>query len=155
MQGRSLRRSAGASPLRQVVDDGTAILRLSAALLLVLGGVALGLAALGVYGLVTQDVAQRMPEIGVRLALGAGPAAVRRVILRRALGLALLGLALGVPASVAVGRAMAGALFGVVRPDLASLALLGASLLAVAALAAWRPARHAAALDPARVLRGD
>ena len=104
--------------LRQVIDDGMAFLRLAADLLLLLGGVALLLSALGVYGIVAQDVAQRTQEIGVRLALGARPEQVRRLVVRRVLGLAASALVVGVPAAVALSRLMAGALFGIVRLDL-------------------------------------
>jgi putative ABC transport system permease protein len=141
--------------LRQVVDDGMAIVRLAWLLLLVLGGVALGLSALGVYGVMAHDVARRTQEMGVRLALGAAPAQLRRLVLRRALRLSALALLAGVPAAMALGRVMAGALFGIVRPDAALLALFAGGLTLVALLAGWAPARRAAALDPVRALRAE
>jgi putative ABC transport system permease protein len=141
--------------LREVVGDAMAVIRLSANLLLVLGTVALVLSALGVYGIMAQDVAERMHDIGVRLALGAGPSEVRRMVLGRALALAVLALAVGVPAAVALGRLMSAALFGVVRPDATSLAVFSGGLLAVAVLAGLVPARRAAALDPLVVLRSE
>jgi putative ABC transport system permease protein len=139
--------------LRGVVDDGMAFLRLAAALLALLGGVALALSALGVYAVVAQDVAQRTREIGVRLALGAQPRQVRRLVLRRVLALASLSLVVGVPAALALGRVLANALFGIVRPDTLSLSLFAGSLLCAALLAGWLPARRAAALDPVAALR--
>jgi putative ABC transport system permease protein len=141
--------------LRQVVDDGMAFLRLAAALLLLMGGVSLALSVLGVYGIMAQDVAQRTQEIGVRLALGAEPRQVRRIVLGRALGLAGLALLAGVPAAVALSRLMAAALFGVVRPDALLLAGFSGGLVSVALLASWFPARQAAALDPVAALRAD
>jgi putative ABC transport system permease protein len=141
--------------LRQVVDDGMAIVRLAYQLLLLLGAVALALSALGVYGVMAHDVAQRTQEIGVRLALGAEPAQVRRLVLRRALGMAALALLAGVPAALALSRLMAGALFGIVRPDLALLAWFAGGLTVVARLAGWIPARRAAALDPVNALRAE
>jgi putative ABC transport system permease protein len=141
--------------LRQVVDDGMAILRLAANLLLLLGGVALLLSALGVYGVVAQDVAQRTPEMGVRLALGASAAEVRRLVLGRALRLGSLSLAVGVPVAIALGRVMSVALFGIVRPDLLSLAAFSGILVGVALVAGLLPARRAAALDPVVVLRSE
>jgi putative ABC transport system permease protein len=141
--------------LRQVVDDALAILRLSANLLLLLGAIALGLSALGVYAVMAQDVVQRSQEIGVRLALGASTAAVRRLVLARALRLAAIALLLGVPVALALGRLMAGALFGVVRVEALSLAGLSGGLVVVALLAALVPARRAAALDPVSILRSD
>jgi putative ABC transport system permease protein len=139
--------------LRTVVDDGLAFLDLAVKLLLLLGGVAVALSALGVYGVIAHDVAQRTPEIGVRLALGATPAQVRRLLLRRALALAALALALGVPAAVALSRLMSGALFGIARPDPLATLLLSLGLLLVALLAGFLPARRAAALDPLTALR--
>jgi predicted lysophospholipase L1 biosynthesis ABC-type transport system permease subunit len=141
--------------LRRVVDDGMAFLELAVTLLLLMGGAAVALSALGVYGVLAHDVARRGPEFGVRLALGATPPQLRRLVLRRALALAALALALGVPASLALSRLMAGALFGIARPDpLGTLAFaLGLALLALAA--ALLPARRAAALDPREALLGD
>jgi putative ABC transport system permease protein len=139
--------------LRGVVDDGMAFLHLAASLLVILGGVALGLSALGVYGIVAQDVVQRTQEIGVRLALGAAPGQVLRLMLRRALRLAALALVVGVPACLAASRLMAGALFGIVRPGPFDLVLYSGGLLALAVVAAWAPARRAAALDPLSALR--
>jgi predicted permease len=141
--------------LRQVVDDGLAIVRLSRDLLFLLGVVAAGLAALGVYGVTAQDVAQRTPELGLRLALGAGTGAVRRLVLGRALALAGVALLGGVPLAFAASRLLAGALFGVVEPDVALLSALALGLVAVAALSVLGPARRAARLDPAEVLRAD
>jgi predicted lysophospholipase L1 biosynthesis ABC-type transport system permease subunit len=141
--------------LRRVVDDGMAFLRLAADLLLLLGGVALLLSALGVYGIMAHDVAQRTPEIGVRLALGAAPREVRRLVLRRALALASLALVLGVPASLALSRLLAGALFGIVREDPASLLAFSLGLVGLAVAASLAPARRAAALDPVAALRAE
>jgi len=141
--------------LRRAVDDAMAFLRLATNLLLLLGGVALGLSALGVYGVIAQDVAQRTQEMGVRAALGAGPGELRRLVLSRAVALGALAALIGVPAAIALGRLMAGALFGIVRPDPAAIAALASGLLAVALLAAWWPARRAADLDPVAALRGD
>jgi putative ABC transport system permease protein len=141
--------------LARVVEEGMAILRLAANLLLVLGGVAGLLSALGVYGLMSHDVARRHQEIGVRLALGAAPGAVLRLVLRRAALLALVALALGLPLALGSGRLMAGQLFGVVEADYASLGLVGVGLLGVALFAAWLPARRAAAVDAMKALRAD
>jgi predicted permease len=141
--------------LATVVDEALAILLLSARLLVGLGGVAVGLSALGVYGLIAHDVARRTPEIGVRLALGARSADVHRLVLGRALGLAALSLALGAPAAVAAGRLMTSRLFGVVRLEAWSVVLLGAGLLALVLAAAWPLARRAARVDPVVTLRSE
>lgn len=141
--------------LSGVVDDGMAFLRLSANLLMLLGVVGLGLSALGVYGIMAQDVVRRTQEIGVRLALGAEPGQVRLLVLRRALRLASLALLVGAPASLGLARLMQGALFGVVRPDPVGLVLYSGGLLCLALLAAWAPARRAASLDPVVALRSE
>jgi len=141
--------------LRKVVDDGMAFLDLAVTLLLLLGGAAVALSALGVYAVMAHDVGERTSEIGVRLALGATPAQVRRMLLRRVLGLAALALLAGVPASLALGRLMSGALFGIARPDPLATLLLSFGLVLVALLAGFLPARRAAALDPLLALRGD
>ncbi len=141
--------------LRRVVDDGMAFLRLAATLLLLMGGVSLALSALGIYGIMAQDVAQRTREIGVRVALGAEPGQVQRMVLGRALALSGLALLAGVPAAVALSRVTAAALFGVVRPDATLLALFAGGLVAVALVAGWAPARRAAAVDPVAALRAN
>ena len=141
--------------LRQVVDDGMAIVRLAYCLLLLMAGVALALSALAVYGVMAHEVAQRTQEIGVRLALGAEPGQVRRLVLRRAVALAALALLAAVPAALALSRVMAGALFGIVRPDPVLLVWFAGGLALVAVLAAWVPARRAAALDPVHALRAE
>jgi putative ABC transport system permease protein len=141
--------------LDTVVDEAMAILLLAARLLVGLGGVAVVLSAIGVYGLIAHDVARRTPEIGVRLALGARPDDVRRLVLSRATRLALAGVALGLPAALAFGRLMAGRLFGVVRLEPWSLAALGVGLLALALLAALPLAQRAARVDPLLTLRSE
>jgi putative ABC transport system permease protein len=139
--------------LRQVVDDGMAILRLAGNLLLVFGGVALTLSALGAYGVMAQDVVSRRPEIGVRLALGANPGQVRGLVLGRALRLSALALLVGVPIAVALGRVMDARMFGVARPDALGLVLLSGGIFATGLLAGLVPAIRAAAVDPASILR--
>lgn len=123
---------------------------------LLLGGfaaAALALSALGVFGVLSYAVTQRSREIGVRLALGARPGDVLRLVLREALLLAGLGLALGGLGALALGRGLASLLFGLAPSDpvsfAAATALLGLAALAAGALPAWRAAR----LDPLAALR--
>jgi putative ABC transport system permease protein len=117
--------------------------------------VALAVGATGIYGVVAYVVVMRTREIGVRLALGAHPADVRRMIVGRALADAVVGVAIGLIGAVGVTRALAALLFGVSATDAVSLGGAAALLVATALLAAWQPAHRAAALDPALALRSD
>ena len=118
-----------------------------------LAAMALLLAALGVYGVMTFSVAQRTPEIGLRMALGAAQRDVRRQILREGLMLAVAGLALGVVGAYALGRAMQSTLFGIGTINVSVLVSVGAVLLASALLACYVPARRASSVDPIIALR--
>lgn len=114
---------------------------------------ALFLAALGLYGVLVSDVTQRRQEIGVRLALGADPGQVRRMVVGRGLRVTLAGLAVGTLGALALGRVVASLLFGIRATDLAAYAVAGLTLLGVALLASYLPARRAAGVEPAVVLR--
>lgn len=116
-------------------------------LLAVFAGLALVLAAVGLYGLVAFGVSRRVRELGIRLALGARPEALVRLVLVRGLALAVVGLGAGLGLSLLFGRALRGLLFAVDPGDLASLGVASAVLLLTAALAAWLPARRAARVD--------
>src|SRR5262245_48878815 len=137
----------------QVIADRMAGLRLVAGLMVMFGALALALASVGVYGVMAYAVSQRTREIGVRVALGARPQDVLRLVLGQSLKLAALGLAIGLPVALALGRAMAGALFGVIA--LEPLTFVGFTLLltGVALLAGYLPARRAAKVDPITALR--
>jgi predicted permease len=129
--------------------------RLAAAAFTAFGGLALLLAAVGLYGVVAYAVAQRTGEFGIRMALGARGADVRRLVLRQGARTALLGGAVGAAAAVAVGRALRSRLYGVEPLDPPSLAAVAALLVAVTVLATWLPARRAARVDPAVALRAE
>ncbi|MBW3553518.1 MAG: ADOP family duplicated permease [Gemmatimonadetes bacterium] len=116
---------------------------------------ALLLAAAGIAAVTAYAVARSVPEIGIRMALGASSRAVVRGILAQAAGLVGVGLALGLVGSVAASRALSHFLFGVQPGDPAAYGLAAVLLSAVALLAAWIPARHAAAIDPVRALRAE
>jgi len=122
-------------------------------LLGVAGGVALLLAAIGLYGTISYVVARRTSEIGVRIALGAEPAAVQRLVVGGSLRLAVIGLGLGFVAALALTRVLRGLLFGVASTDPISYVGAMALLIAVALLAGWLPARRAARVDPMVALR--
>jgi predicted permease len=127
--------------------------RIGAAVLGVFGAIAAGLAALGLYGVMSYLVSQRTAEIGIRVALGARPRDVRRLVVRRALGLTLTGLGLGLAGAAAVTRLLATFLVDVSPTDPRTLLSVAGLFTAVALLASWLPARRAAALDPMRALR--
>lgn len=127
--------------------------RVTAMLSAFFGGLALLLAAIGVYGQMAYSVARRTREIGIRIALGARQGAVQQMVLREALGLAALGVAIGVPCAVVASRLIASMLFGLSPHDPATLALVVAVLLAASALAAYFPARRAKRVDPMVALR--
>jgi ABC-type antimicrobial peptide transport system permease subunit len=116
---------------------------------------ALVLAAVGVYGVMSYSVRMRMHEIGVRMALGAGAADVLTIILRHALKLAMIGVLAGVGLGLMVTRLMSTLLFGIKPND--SLTFLGASLMSILVIAAASliPSCRAARTDPLRVLRAE
>jgi predicted permease len=114
---------------------------------------ALLLACIGLYGVMSYDVARRTHEIGIRMALGARGADVLRMILRETLWLVVIGLALGLAAASAATKLVEGLLFGLEATDTLTMALAALLLLAVATLAGWLPARRAARVDPMAALR--
>lgn len=116
---------------------------------------ALVLAAVGLYGLVSYGAAQRMRELGIRIALGAPPESLTRLVLGRGLGIAAVGIAAGVLFAFGLARALQGLLFGVEPNDPVVLGLAALLLLSTATTAAWLPARRAARLDPMRSLAAD
>src|SRR5438876_1864868 len=129
------------------------LVRAGAALFSIFGGLALGLAVVGLYGVKAYSVARRTREIGIRMALGAKPVAVLRLIMAEGLIMLLSGVALGLLLAAATGKILSGILYEVGAFD--AIAFTAAPmLLAVAALiATWLPARRAAALNPVEALR--
>ena len=118
------------------------------------GGLALLLAALGLYGVTSYAVGRRRAELGVRLALGAGPRDIRRIVLRRVVWLVGLGIVAGIALSLWAARFIETQLFQLQPRDPVTLALAAAVLFAIGLLAGWVPARRAARIDPVIVLRG-
>ncbi|HEV3457232.1 MAG TPA: ABC transporter permease [Thermoanaerobaculia bacterium] len=127
--------------------------RFNALLMAVFAGLALLLAAVGIYGVISYSVRQRTREIGVRMALGARRADLVSMVLRRGLAVALLGVGCGALGSAALARVLASLLFGTGSADPLTFVAISIILFAVAALACYVPARRASRLDPAVALR--
>jgi putative ABC transport system permease protein len=117
--------------------------------------VAMLLALIGVYGVMSYMVAQRTREIGIRMALGAARSEVVRLVLARGLRVIAAGTALGLAGALGGARLIAGQLYGVPPTDLATFVAVPAALMTVAALACWVPARRAARVDPAVALSAE
>jgi putative ABC transport system permease protein len=116
---------------------------------------ALILAAVGLYGLISYSVTQRTREIGIRVALGAEPREVLALMLREGLALALAGIAVGLAVAVIAARALSRFLFGVGAGDPMTLALVSITLLLVAVVASYLPARRALGVNPVTALRAE
>lgn len=138
-----------------VLGESLAQQRFSATLLVFFAIAALALAVLGLYGVISFGVARRSREIGVRLALGAAPSKVLGMVVKEGLALGVAGVTLGLLGAIAMGRALAGLVFGVSPTDPVTLIAVGALLAGVAAAASWLPARRAMRVDPAVVLRSE
>ena len=136
-----------------VFSDSVASPRFQAILLMGLAGLALALAVIGVYGVVSYSVSQRTNEIGIRFALGADSADVVRLVLREALALAATAVGVGLAGSLALTRVLQSLLFEVTPTDPTTLASVCIVILAVSALAAILPARRATRIDPMIALR--
>jgi putative ABC transport system permease protein len=114
---------------------------------------ALVLASVGIYGVISYSVTQRTHEIGIRMALGAQARDVSKLVIREGVALALIGVTIGLAASLALTRLMESLLFEVSTTDQSIFAGVGALLVAVAVLACWIPARRASRVDPMVALR--
>jgi putative ABC transport system permease protein len=143
----------GIGTLEREITDSIAIIRIMGVLMALFGCVALTLSSVGVYGVLAESVARRIPEIGVRLALGAEPRDVMRLVFGQALKLTGIGLAIGVPIAFAVNRVMNSLIFGIVSINLLMVASFTLLLLVVALAAAYLPARRAMRVDPIVALR--
>lgn len=139
--------------LDQIVSDNVSGVRTSERLMVIFGFIALALAAAGIYAVMDYLVAQRTHEIGVRLALGARPGDVLRLVVTNAVTLAALGLGIGIPVATVLTRLLSSSFFGVVAMNVAVFTACTAMLAAVAAVASYIPARRAAKVDPMEALR--
>ena len=143
------------SPLATIVSESVAARRFSMLLLVLFAGVALFLAAVGLYGVVSYTVSQRTREIGLRLAIGAQPGDVLRMIVGGGMKLAAAGVIIGIAAAVALAQLVESMLFDVAPSDLVSYAATSALLLAIAMLACYLPARRAMRVDPIVTLQAE
>ncbi len=139
--------------MEEVLGREAAQRRLGMILLTAFAVLALLLASLGIYGVLAYFVAQHRNEIGVRLALGATPARILLLVLRKGMALTLLGVAIGLAAAFVLTRLMTSLLFGVKAVDPLTFAIVPVLLAIVALLACWIPARRAAKVDPMVALR--
>ncbi len=142
-------------PMTERIGESVAQPRLQAVLLNVFGGVALLLAACGVYGVLAFMVAQRQRELGIRFALGAQKGEVHSLVLRQGMRLALLGIGCGVVMAVGLMRGLRGVLYEVAPADPVTFAGAVLVLALTALLASWVPARRAARVDPMVALRSE
>jgi putative ABC transport system permease protein len=142
-----------AQPLAAQIEGALFFSRVGAYLLAAFGALALLLTTVGTYGVIAYTVTRRVPEIGLRMALGAGPGRILRMIVANGMTTVALGLAVGLVASIFLARSMAGVLLGVSGTDPAIYVGITVVLSAVALLACYLPARRAAAVDPTVALR--
>jgi ABC-type antimicrobial peptide transport system permease subunit len=140
-------------PLATQVDESLAQDRLVAMLSGVFGGLALLLAAIGLYGVTSYGVARRRAEIGIRAALGATPSDIVRLMLKRSALLVAIGVGIGAGLSLWASTFVASLLYGLHPRDPQTLAIAVVMLAAVGALAGWIPAWGASRIEPANVLR--
>jgi ABC-type antimicrobial peptide transport system permease subunit len=146
---------AGIRPMTEIVGLDVADRRQQATLLGCFGGLALLLAAMGLYGVLAETVTQRRPELGLRIALGASVGSIVRMIGARGLRLTTAGLVIGLPVAWGTGRVLKSLLFGVAVEDPATYAGMTAVLLTTALVACYLPAWRATKIDPLIALRCD
>jgi putative ABC transport system permease protein len=139
--------------MNEVIASTTAPRRFNTLLLAIFAAVALALAAVGIYSVIFYSVTQRTQEVGVRMALGARPGDVIRLILKQGLAMTLIGVAAGMLSAIAAARVMSGLLYGVTATDPATFVAISLLLAIVAMLACYLPARRAARIEPIAALR--
>jgi putative ABC transport system permease protein len=144
---------ASVRTMDEVVSTAMSQPRLARWVLVLFGAMALLLAAVGLYGVLSYVVSERQQEIGIRIAIGAEPRGVRSMVLRHGLGLAVAGVAAGTLASLALARLIEGLLHGVAAHDPLTFVVVPAILVGVALLASWLPAWRATRVSPLLALR--
>jgi putative ABC transport system permease protein len=141
--------------MANLVDRSLAQRRLSTLLIIGFAGLALLLAAVGLYGVVTYDVTHRLPELGIRIALGATSVDIVRLVVRGGTSMALVGGAIGLVLAIVAAGLMRSLVYGVAPRDGVSLAAATLSLVLITAVASYLPARRAASVDPGTTLRAE
>jgi ABC-type antimicrobial peptide transport system permease subunit len=141
--------------MEEVVGVSVARQRLLSLLLGIFAAVALALAAIGTYGILSYMVTERQREIGIRLALGAGAGRVQRLLLGHGLGIAAVGIGLGILGALGLSRLTASLLFGVSPYDPVTFVVVAVVIAGVAAAACLAPVRRATRVDPLTVIRGE
>ena len=141
--------------LEEVVSQSVAPPRFRFVLVGLFAGLALALSVVGLYGVISQSVAHRTQEIGIRMALGASRATIARMVIIEALALAAIGVAVGVAVSLGATRVLVGFLFGVEATNVATYAMVAIVIAMSAVAASYGPARRAMRADPAMVLRAE
>ena len=143
----------GVGTLETEVTDSIGIIRIMGILMGLFGAAALALSSMGVYGVLSESVAQRTKEFGIRFAMGASSRDVLTLVLGQAIRLTLLGTAIAVPVAIALSRLMASLIYGVVALNLAMIGEFAIALFFVALLAGYVPAKRAMNVDPIVALR--
>jgi putative ABC transport system permease protein len=142
-------------PMETYLSEGMAQSRFSLVLMSVLGGIALLLTAVGVFGVISYSVSQRTREFGIRLALGEDPRSTRQSVISDGMRLVLVSIAIGLLGSLLVTRLMAGLLYHVRPADPLTFGGIALLLTLVALVACYLPARRATRVDPALALRSE
>jgi putative ABC transport system permease protein len=144
---------AATSTMEQLVSDSVATRRVTLVLLGLFSGLALLLAAIGIYGVISYSVAQRTQEIGIRVALGAQRSSLMSMILKQGLRTALLGVGIGLAAALGLTQLLKSLLFGIGATDPLTFISVAVTLLCVALAASYLPARRAMRVDPLTALK--
>ena len=141
--------------METVLYEAVARPRFLTLLLAIFGGVALALAAVGTYGVMSYTVAERTHEMGIRMALGAKAGSVVQLVLVQGLKVSALGLGLGLAGALALTKLMSSILYGVSNTDVMTFVSVPVLLALVSVVACWIPARRATRVDPIEVLRAE
>jgi putative ABC transport system permease protein len=141
--------------MEQRLDRSVAERRFNTRVLALFALVALALAAVGIYGVISYDVSQRTKEIGIRMALGADRVSVLRLVVGRGFRLAVLGILVGIGTALTTGKFLASLLFGVSANDKFTIFVTGLLVLLIALVASWIPARRASGISPMEALRAE